>query len=250
MDLERETPTGGPEVIVLQHAAPEGPGLVADALASTGARLRIVRADLGAQVPRSPDGAAGLVVMGGPMGVYEAPLHPHLRDELHLLEATLRSGIPVLGVCLGSQLLAAALGARVGPSGSKEIGWLEVERLAGSDGDPLLGAAPQRFAPLHWHGDVFDLPGGAVSLARSARTECQAFRYAELAWGLLFHLEANEAQVLAMLRAFGDEVREAGVAPETIAAAAPERLAALRPLAERTFAAFAARVGGGAPAAR
>jgi GMP synthase (glutamine-hydrolysing) len=250
MDRERQRRTGGPEVIVLQNAAAEGPGLVADALASMGARLRLVRADLGAPVPRSPEGAAGVVVMGGPMGVPERDRHPHLRDALRLLEAALRSELPVLGICLGSQLLAAALGARVAPSGSREIGWLEVERLAGAEGDPLLGATPQRFTPLHWHGDVFDLPAGAVSLARSTRTESQAFRYGELAWGILFHLEANEAQVQAMLRAFGDEVREAGVAPETIAAAAPERLASLRPIAERTFATFAARVRGGAPAAR
>jgi GMP synthase (glutamine-hydrolysing) len=230
-------------VIVLQHAEPEGPGLVAAALASRGVALRLVRADRGEPVPPSPDGAAGLVVMGGPMGVYEAPLHPYLADELRLIEAALRSGTPVLGICLGSQLLASALGARVAPSGHQEIGWLEVERLAPSDGDPLLGAAPVRFTPLHWHGDVFELPGGAVPLARSALTPRQAFRYGDHAWGLLFHLEATQAQVEAMLASFGDEVRAAGVAPEALAAAAPARLAALEPIAHRAFAAFAERVG-------
>ena len=246
MDTTRE-----PEVVVLQHAAPEGPGLIAAALAARGLAARIVRADLGAPVPRSAEGSAGLVVMGGPMGVYEAHLHPHLADELRLLEAALLGGMPILGVCLGSQLLAAALGARVAPSGGKEIGWIDVERLPGSDGDPLLGAAPLRFAPLHWHGDVFDLPAGAVALARSALTPCQAFRHRENAWGLLFHLEATAAQVAGMVEAFAAEARAAGVDPAALAAAAPARLAALAPIADAAFGAFAERVrrfaAGGAP---
>jgi GMP synthase (glutamine-hydrolysing) len=242
--------TEGPEVIVVQHVEPEGPGLIADALASRGVRVRLVRADLGAPVPVSPGRAAGLVVMGGPMGVYEAHLHPHLRDELRLIETALRGGTPVLGVCLGSQLLAAALGARVAPSGSREIGWLDVDLLAAAAGDPLLGAAPPRFTPLHWHGDVFELPRGAVALARSALTPYQAFRHGDSAWGLLFHLEATAAQVTAMLHAFGDEVRAAGVSAEALAAAAPDRLAALAPIARQAFTAFAERARRYAVAAR
>jgi GMP synthase (glutamine-hydrolysing) len=238
----RESGAGGTEVIVLQHAAPEGPALIGDALARRGFRLRTVRADLGAPVPRSPEDAAGLVVMGGPMGVYEAGVHAYLRDELALLEAALVSGTPILGVCLGSQLLAAALGARVAPSGTKEMGWLDVERLGGSEGDLLLGEAPPRFAPLHWHGDAFDLPAGAVPLARSALTPCQAFRHRDHAWGLLFHLEATPGQIAGMLAAFGGEVRAAGVDADALARSAPARLAALAPIARRAFDAFAERV--------
>jgi GMP synthase (glutamine-hydrolysing) len=238
----RSGPEGRPEVIVLQHAAAEGPGLIGRALASGGVGVRLVRADLREPVPRSVGRAHGLVIMGGPMGVYESRLYPFLDDELVLIEAALRQGAPVLGVCLGSQLLAAALGARVAPTGAKEIGWLEVERLPGSEGDPVLGTAPMRFTPLHWHGDAFELPRGAVALARSALTPCQAFRHGDLAWGLLFHLEPTAAQIASMLDEFGDEVRAAGLDTAALAAAAPARLAALTPIADRAFSVFAERV--------
>src|SRR5580658_516385 len=111
-----------PRVLVLQHVSVEGPGKILDSLRAAGASHDIVRIDLGAPVPSKLDSFAGLVVMGGPMSVYEASRYPHVRDELGLIEDALRRGAPVLGVCLGSQLLAAALGARVYPSGRKEIG--------------------------------------------------------------------------------------------------------------------------------
>jgi GMP synthase (glutamine-hydrolysing) len=117
----------------------------------------------------------------------------------------------VLGVCLGSQLLAATLGARVHPGPGKEIGWLPVTRTDASATDPLFRDLPTSFVALHWHGDIFDLPQGAVSLARSALTEHQAFRSGENAYGLLFHLEASEEQTATMARVFADELTEAHV---------------------------------------
>jgi len=151
-------------------------------------------------------GMSGLIVLGGPMGVYESDRHPRLLDEQELIRSALASRVPVLGICLGSQLLASALGARVYPAPAKEIGWYDVtlEREAASD--PLLAGAPERFKALHWHGDVFDLPGGAVPLARSAVTRHQAFAYGGVAWGLLFHLEAGVEEVQKMAAGFPDEV--------------------------------------------
>ena len=207
---------GSRDVLILQHAAVEGPGRILQALELVGATPRVVRADLGEPVPRSFEGVTGLVVLGGPMGVYQTELHPHLLDELALIEDGLRRQAPMLGVCLGSQLLAAALGAKVHPSGDKEIGWFEVRLTAAGRRDPAFAGAPDRFRPLHWHGDVFDLPATAVSLASSAATQHQAFRAEGSALGLLFHLEAPAAQVARMSEAFAAELEACSIDPASL----------------------------------
>jgi len=181
-------------VIVIQHVPHEPPGTIADALTAAGTSLQFVKPFAGDRIPPEPGGARGLVVMGGPMGVYEADRHPFLRDELRLLEATLRADLPVLGVCLGSQLLATALGAPVRPSGRQEIGWHRVRLTAEAQRDLLWAGTTRDFVAFHWHGDIFDLPRGAVGLGSSDLTEHQAFRYGR-AWGLLFHMEITRAIV-------------------------------------------------------
>jgi len=230
-----------PSILVLHHAALEGPGLLGEAFAAAGGRLTSVHTHAGEPVPRELGDARALVVMGGPMGVYEADRHPHLRDELRLLERALAAGLPTLGICLGSQLLATAAGATVRSSGRQEIGWLPVTLGPAADGDPLFAGAPRSFAPLHWHGDVFTLPPGATPLASSALTEHQAFRVGDHAWGMLFHLEADAAQVAAMAGAFAADLAVAGVVPEALLAATPAALAAARPVADTIFGRFVAR---------
>jgi GMP synthase (glutamine-hydrolysing) len=230
--------------VVLQHVAPEGPGAIGDALAAEGVPFDLVRAHEGAAIPRDGERYSGLVVMGGPMGVYEADRYPHLRDELRLVEWFLGRGRPVLGVCLGSQILAAALGARVYASGRQEIGWIPVTLEPGREDDALLGRAPPQLTPLQWHGDAFDLPRGAVRLARSALTENQAFRHGPSAWGLLFHLEASAGQVAAMAEAFPDDLARAGVDGRRLVAEAGERTRALAPIARDVFGAWARAAAG------
>ena len=207
-----------PNALILQHAAPEGPAAIGAALQRRGIATRVVHVYRGEPVPAELAGADALVVMGGPMGVYEADRHPRLRGEIDLLADAVARGLPVLGICLGSQLLAAALGARVYRGGCKELGWHDVVLDPAAAGDPLLGPLPPRFAALHWHGDVFELPDGARGLARSERTRHQAFAYGERAWGLLFHLETRPADVEAMTRAFPDEVADGGQTPASLAA--------------------------------
>jgi GMP synthase-like glutamine amidotransferase len=174
---------------VIQHVPYEGPALIADVAAARGVALDVIHPYRGDAIPReAPD---ALIVLGGPMGVYEADAHPHLRDEMALVRATVARGTPTLGICLGSQLLAAAHGADVRPSGGLELGFHDVTLTDHAADDLLFADAPRTFAPMHWHGDVFDLPRGAIALASSAMTPLQAYRLGARAWGLLFHLEVT-----------------------------------------------------------
>jgi GMP synthase (glutamine-hydrolysing) len=200
-----------PKVWVLQHTPPETLGTIQDALTTVGVTAEYVRAFEGQPVPRTMQDAAGLVVMGGPMGVYEQTQYPYLSDEIRLIEHALKAGAPIFGVCLGSQLLASALGANVASSGQKEIGWHTVTLADAASTDPLLAGASPSFTGFHWHGDIFDLPRDAVSLASSGMTAHQAFRYRDKAYGFLFHMEVTTDIIGGMVAAFADEMAEAGV---------------------------------------
>ncbi|MFI5352865.1 MAG: type 1 glutamine amidotransferase [Candidatus Binatales bacterium] len=232
------------KIWVMQHHPVENLGRIAEALAASALAWQYVRSFAGQPVPEDMKGAGGLIVMGGPMGVYDQDRYPFLRDELRLIEAALRDGRPVLGVCLGSQLLAAALGAKVVRGPAKEIGWYPVNLLADARDDRLFGGAPDSFTALHWHGDVFDLPARAVALASSEKTPLQAYRYGENVYGLLFHIEPDAAIVAGMVREFAGELAEARVDGAAIVAAANQRIAAMADLAELVFGRWAAPIQG------
>ncbi len=227
-------------VYVLQHAAPETPGLISGALTAAGLGATMVRPFLREPVPRQMGRHAALVVMGGPMGVYEQEQHPFLRQELELIRDALTRQRPVLGVCLGSQLLAAALDARVAPGRQKEIGWHTVTLKPAAVQDPLWRDLPDSFMGWHWHGDVFRLPRGAVALASSKLTPCQAFRFGPNAYGLLFHAEVTPRILRAMLRTFPADVVEAGLTRATLLAGAARNLAALSGIGKTVFRRWAA----------
>jgi len=179
--------------VVIQHVAHEGPGAITAAVADTGAALRVVRVDEGEPVP-APDAVvdmAGLVVLGGPMGVHDDL--PWLPGERALLAAAVGAGLPVLGVCLGAQQMARALGAEVFTGPSPECGVGEVHLSTDALEDPVFGPAPSPLPCVHWHADTFTLPPGAVRLAGSEAYENQAFRVGERAYGLQFHLEVTAA---------------------------------------------------------
>lgn len=169
----------------------EGPHRIADALTAAGLAPDVRCPIEGDPLPEVGE-VAGAVFMGGPMNVDEADRYPALADERAWLTEAIDTGLPVLGVCLGSQLIARALGAEVRPGAAPEIGWLDIHVDAGED--PLIGALASTSTVLHWHGDIFDLPDGATPLAASAMTEIQAFRHTN-AWALLFHAEADAALV-------------------------------------------------------
>ncbi|HXN84811.1 MAG TPA: type 1 glutamine amidotransferase [Candidatus Binataceae bacterium] len=195
------------KIWVLQHHPVENLGSIADALEGAALAWQYVRTFEGQPVPKDMKGAGGLIVMGGPQGVYETDQHPFLKDEMRLIESALKENRPVMGVCLGSQLLAAALGAKVYKGAHREIGWHPVKLSAEARNDRLLKGVPEEFTAFHWHGDVFDLPRDSVALASSEITPIQAFRHGDNAYGFLFHLEVTEASVNAMVREFTDEVK-------------------------------------------
>jgi len=182
---------GGRPWIVVQHTATEGPGLLTGVMDEAGVSVRVVRLDLGDLLP-APADTAGVVVMGGPMGVHDTVDHPWLTSERRWLATAVDAGIPVLGVCLGSQLLAAALGADVTTGAVPEIGVGHAVLDAEGRADPVLGPEGDRLPVVHWHGDTFAIPDGAVRLASSDRYENQAFRYGDRVYGLQFHLEVDD----------------------------------------------------------
>lgn len=180
---------------VLQHVDYEGPGLIADALTEAGWSLVVVRPDGGQALPDAGS-IAGLVVMGGPMGVHDIAAHPWLEDERALIGEVIRAGCPVLGVCLGAQQLAASLGAEVTTGAEPEIGMGHVQLTPAGRTDRVLGPeygglADPTVPCLHWHQDTFALPEGAAHLAATARYPHQAFRWGARAYGLQFHVEVD-----------------------------------------------------------
>jgi GMP synthase (glutamine-hydrolysing) len=189
-------------VLVIQHVALEGPGLLEPAFDRAGLERRTVRTWKREVVPASASGHAAVVIMGGPMGVYEADRHPHLKDEIALAADALRAGVPILGVCLGAQILAAAAGARVFIGPGKEIGWRPIDLTPAGRADRLLGALPARPTVFHWHGDTFDLPPGATLLASSDLYPHQAFRVGPCAWGVQFHIEVSAGMIDRWVEAF------------------------------------------------
>jgi GMP synthase (glutamine-hydrolysing) len=232
-----------PTLLAIQHVPWEGPHRILDACRDL--QVRTVKPLAGQPLPPH-DEVAGAVVMGGPMNVDEVERFPALAAEREWMAEAVERGMPVLGICLGAQLLARALGAEVRPGAAPEIGFAPVE-IADPD-DPVIGGLARRAEALHWHGDVFDLPEGATHLASSERTPCQAFRLGN-AWGVLFHPEADYALVEAWLEVpamIEEAVAALGDAGEH---ALPERAAELEAdLVARTapgFAAFAEIVAGG-----
>ena len=188
--------------IVVQHVPFESPGLITEALTERGATVELCRTYLGDPVPdaaglATPTALAGLVVMGGPMSALDDAEFPHLAAERALLRACVESDVPVLAVCLGAQLLAAALGARVFTGPEPEIGLGTVSLTEAGRRDPVFGPARQTLPVLHWHGDTFDLPAGSTLLASNAAYPHQAYRIGS-AYGLQFHLELGAADLPAI----------------------------------------------------
>jgi GMP synthase (glutamine-hydrolysing) len=231
------------KIWVIQHHPVENLGSIADALEGAALAWQYVRTFDGQPVPQDMKGAGGLILMGGPQGVSETEQHPFLKDEMRLIESALKDDRPVLGVCLGSQLLAAALGAKVYQGARREIGWHPVRLTTEARNDRLLKGVPEQFTAFHWHGDVFDLPHDSVTLASSEISPIQAFRYGDKAYGFLCHLEVTEASVHAMVREFTDEVKHASMRAD-ILGGIDDNVEPLAEIAETVFGRWARPIQG------
>jgi GMP synthase (glutamine-hydrolysing) len=187
-------------VLSLIHSADAHSGLFGEVVRAEGHTLEERSYALGALPTEAYD---AVMVFGGEMNVHELEDYPWIANELDELRSALAADLPVLGICLGGQLLAAAAGASVSPVEEPEIGWYEVEVTDDAAGDPLLGPrAGSVFTAYQWHGYQFALPAGAVALARSPAC-LQAFRLGERAWGLQFHPEVTAEIVTGWLRTDG-----------------------------------------------
>lgn len=231
------------QVLVLQHARSEGLGTIERALRGAGHSFKYLRTFEGEAVPPDAGIFRGLVIMGGPMGVYEYAKYPFLKDEMKLIENFLNEGKPILGVCLGSQLLASALGAEVKKGQRKEIGWYPIHLNANAEADTLLKGQPDSFTAYHWHGDIFDLPANAEPLASSDLTALQAFRHGKNAYGLLFHMEVTREQIQTMLQEFSEEIRQEKLDGPAILNSSDHHLPPMQEIGKAIFGRWAALVG-------
>ena len=232
-------------IAILEPTPDESPGTLTEAFALAGLPVRLIAAYRGAKALPPVGELAGTVVLGGTMSVRDCGRHPFLQDVIDWLRRAAELQRPVLGICLGSQLLAAALGAEVRAHHTKEIGWYDVELTAEGRDDPLLANCSRQPTVFQWHGDTFDLPAGAVQLAKSATCDQQSFRFGHSVYGVQFHPEVTQTIIERWVnepagRAEIDALNPSGADADAILARLPERLPGLERTAAQMFARFAA----------
>jgi GMP synthase (glutamine-hydrolysing) len=224
-------------ILVFQHVPYEPLGTLDPLLRRRRIRVRYV--NFGRAPHARPDltGYDGVIVLGGPMNVDEADRHPHLHTELELLREALDRDLPVLGICLGAQLLARALGAEVTRNPVKELGWHDLSLTAAGRADPVLAELADMPRIFQWHGDTFALPQGAELLASSPACAHQAFRWRQRAYGLQFHLEIDRGLVARWLQVHREELAQLQgiVDAEQILRETDARIAQSMAVSERLF---------------
>jgi GMP synthase (glutamine-hydrolysing) len=218
----------GMRAVCLKHVPFEGPGAFATALTARGVSLEryLVPQD---GLPK--DAGDLLIVMGGPMSVNDSD--QWVAEETSFIRSTLHAGTPVIGVCLGSQFMAKALGATVRSGTSLEIGMTPIRLTLEAKQDPIFYTLPETFDVFEWHGEVFDLPKDCVSLASSDIAPLQAFRYGTRAYGLLFHLEMEENGIDSLCRECAPDLSKADVTAQHVKTTALPHLPQLHQIADR-----------------
>lgn len=209
----------GKRALAIRHVGFEDLGSLARPLTARGFAVDYLEAGLDDVSPLLAKDAPSpdlLIVLGGPIGAYEDERYPFLSDEIALIERRIAENRPVLGICLGAQLIARALGARVFPGKAKEIGWSPLEPGAEAEASCLAPLAETQWQVLHWHGDTFDLPQGARRLASTPLTENQAFSHGPHILALQFHIEVEAGAIERWLIGHAVEITAAGIDPAAI----------------------------------
>ena len=236
-----------PKILVLQHVAAEPLGTLDALIRRRGHRIRFVNFERDPEAIPSIDRYRGLIVLGGPMNVDQQHLYPHLSVELDVIEATLKQNKPVLGICLGAQLLAHALGAKIDRNPIPEIGWYVLQRLSAGADDAVLGGLARESKVFQWHTCRFDVPAQAVHLASTETCAPQAFRYRENAYGFQFHLEMDQPLIERWLAqpAYAEELRQSRLATsaEQIRLDSQQHISAMQSRAEQVFGRFLDLIG-------
>ncbi|HIG69104.1 MAG TPA: type 1 glutamine amidotransferase [Myxococcales bacterium] len=231
-----------PKLLIFQHVAHELLGTLHPLLRNHGFRNHYINFGRDPHAEPSLDGYHGIVVLGGPMNVDQVDAFPHLKTEVRLLKQAIASEMPVLGICLGAQLLAKALGAQVRPNGEKEIGWYDVEPTTAGREDPLFAHFETREKIFQWHSDTFEIPEGAVHLATSPACSNQAFRFGANAYGFQFHLEVDPPMIERWLDVPGhrEEIaaEQGRICPEQIRRDTEAHGKRLRELSDPCFSGF------------
>ena len=204
-----------PSVLILQHTLQETGGIFEEIFLEQGWKLEILPLFSGADLPASLDGCDLILTLGGPMSATQEKAYPFLKKETAFLRQALKMDHPVLGICLGAQLMAKALGSRVFPGPHKEIGWYWLDQTPLGRSDPLFSRLDPSFLVFEWHGETFELPPDAACLAGNSAYPCQAFRYGARAYGIQFHLELTLPMLRTWCSAWEEEIKEARPQPIT-----------------------------------
>ena len=225
------------KIIIFQHAAQDLLGTLHPLIRMKGFKVRYVNFQRNPEEHPKLDKYQGLIIFGGHMGVYEAEKYPHLKIELKVIEEALKKDIPVLGICLGSQLLAQVLGSPVRKHQQKEIGWTKVCLTPGGASDSLFNHFRESEYLFQMHGDTFDIPKCAVHLATSEICPSQAFRFQNKVYGIQFHLEVDALMINRWLNnpAHKSDLESAGMTADSIHADTNLYLARSLELSRQTF---------------
>ncbi|HBU70509.1 MAG TPA: GMP synthase [Elusimicrobia bacterium] len=200
-------------ILVIKNIKIEGPGMIESFFASRGYIIKTVELGEGEKLPENLLGINAVFIMGGPMNVYETEKYGFLSEEGYFITEAVRAGLPVMGICLGAQLMAKAFGAKVSKAAEKEIGWHKISLSAAGETDPLFNGLGRELEVFQWHGDKFEVPEGGVLLGSSPVCG-QAFRLGKKAYALQFHIEVTSEIINCWLKDTAETTKEKAAAIE------------------------------------